>query len=43
MTGGRLWLALCALLALAATLAWVLPAQTLDWQPTLAARQPWRW
>lgn len=43
MTGGRLWLALCALLALAATLAWVLPAGALDWQPALAARQPWRW
>ena len=41
--GGRLWLALCALSALAATLAWVLPTTTLDWQPTLALSQPWRW
>ena len=43
IAGGRLWLGLCALLALAATLGWVLPADALDWQPTLALSQPWRW
>jgi rhomboid family GlyGly-CTERM serine protease len=40
---GRTWLALCVLLALACLLALTLPRQSLDWQPTLASSQPWRW
>jgi rhomboid family GlyGly-CTERM serine protease len=40
---GAAWLALCALLALGALLAWPIGAALLDWQPGLAAAQPWRW
>lgn len=36
------WLAVCAVLALGSGLAWGLPAAWLDWQPQLAAAQPWR-
>ena len=36
------WLALCAALALLALLAWPLPREMLDWQPGLAAHEPWR-
>lgn len=39
----RAWLALCALGAGGSLLAWVLPANLLDWQPALALSQPWRW
>ncbi len=39
---GQAWLALAALLAAASVLAWWLPAAWLDWQPALAAPQPWR-
>jgi len=39
---GRAWLALAALLASGSVLAWWLPAWGLDWQPALAAREPWR-
>lgn len=39
---GRAWLALAALLALGSLLAWWAPAWTLDWQPALAAAEPWR-
>lgn len=41
-TGSRPWCALAALLALGTALAWTLPPNVLDWQPTLAAAQPWR-
>lgn len=36
------WLAVCALLGLGSVIAWWLPAAVLDWQPQLAAAQPWR-
>jgi rhomboid family GlyGly-CTERM serine protease len=36
------WPALAAVLALGALVAWTLPHDTLDWQPTLAASEPWR-
>jgi rhomboid family GlyGly-CTERM serine protease len=39
---GRAWLALAAALGGASLIAWWLPAALLDWQPTLALRQPWR-
>lgn len=38
----RAWLALAALHALACLLAWQLPREALDWQPTLAGLEPWR-
>ncbi|MFT3664033.1 rhombosortase [Piscinibacter sp.] len=38
----RGWLALTAVLALAALGGWWLPRSALDWQPALAAREPWR-
>lgn len=40
---GAAWLALAAVLALASAAALLWPAQALDWQPALAAREPWRW
>jgi rhomboid family GlyGly-CTERM serine protease len=39
----HLWLALCAALGLGALLGWLAPALLLDWQPELAAGEPWRW
>lgn len=36
------WLRLAGAFALAAALAWWLPAPLLDWQPALALQQPWR-
>lgn len=36
------WLILCTALAAGALLAWPLPRETLDWQPTLFMAQPWR-
>lgn len=36
------WVALAALLAAAALLGRFVPATTLDWQPALAAAEPWR-
>lgn len=36
------WLALCAAGAALSLLAWPLPREALDWQPALAASQPWR-
>ena len=39
---GLAWLALSALLAGASVLAWWAPAWELDWQPALAAAEPWR-
>lgn len=38
----RAWGALALLLALAALAGWWLPRESLDWQPSLAAREPWR-
>jgi rhomboid family GlyGly-CTERM serine protease len=41
--GGRAWCALAVALALGALLGFALvPAQAIDWQPALAAREPWR-
>jgi rhomboid family GlyGly-CTERM serine protease len=40
--GARAWLALAALLALGALLAWPIAPQRIDWQPLLAASEPWR-
>ncbi len=39
---GRAWVALAVLAALGAVLAGALPAARIDWQPALAAREPWR-
>ncbi len=38
----RAWAALALLMALAALAAWPVDALRLDWQPALAAREPWR-
>ncbi|MCE4557428.1 rhombosortase [Roseateles cellulosilyticus] len=38
----RRWPALCAALALLCLLAWPAPREALDWQPALAAHEPWR-
>jgi len=40
--GGRAWCALAALLAAGAGLASAVDPQALDWQPALAAAEPWR-
>ncbi len=40
---GKLWLLLGALLALGALAGWFAPRAALDWQPGLAAGEPWRW
>lgn len=40
--GARAWGLLSALLAAGSVLAWWLPAASLDWQPELAAAEPWR-
>jgi len=40
--GGRAWCALAAILALGALLAFGATPTTLDWQPALVAREPWR-
>ncbi len=39
---GRAWATLAALLGTGALCAWAVPAGLLDWQPALAAREPWR-
>ncbi|MFG6412766.1 rhombosortase [Roseateles sp. DC23W] len=36
------WPAFCLVLALLSLLAWPWPREALDWQPALAATQPWR-
>ena len=41
-SGARAWLALAALLAAAALIAWPVPPQALEWQPGRAVREPWR-
>jgi rhomboid family GlyGly-CTERM serine protease len=38
----RAWLAMCLGAAVLALAAWAAPAALLDWQPSLAWRQPWR-
>jgi rhomboid family GlyGly-CTERM serine protease len=40
--GGRGWVALAAVLALAALLATSVPAEALEWRPALAWSEPWR-
>ena len=40
--GARAWAALAAGLSLLAVLARWLPPESIDWQPALAAREPWR-
>lgn len=40
--GVRAWGLLSALLAAGSVLTWWLPAASLDWQPELAAAEPWR-
>ena len=42
MTLRHPWPLLCTLLATTSLLAWWLPREALDWQPTLATTQPWR-
>ena len=39
---GKVWVALAALLAAGSLVAWWLPSEPLDWQPALAASEPWR-
>jgi rhomboid family GlyGly-CTERM serine protease len=39
---GRAWLGLSAVLAKASLIGWFLPANVFDWQPALAAQEPWR-
>ena len=39
---GRAWLAIALALALGTALAAIAPTATLDWQPALAWREPWR-
>jgi len=41
-TPGNAWTALALLAAIGSLLAWWLPSPWLDWQPGLAAREPWR-
>lgn len=40
---GRAWGALAAVLGAGAVAGWWGPALALDWQPALAAGEPWRW
>lgn len=40
--GQRAWLGLAVLLMLGALLGWPFPHERWDWQPSLAAAQPWR-
>ena len=41
--GSRAWLLACALLGVGALAGAGLDPDTLDWQPVLAWREPWRW
>jgi len=43
LAGHRAWLTLCALAVAGALAGWLAPAMALDWQPALAATEPWRW
>jgi len=38
----RSWIALAILLGVGALLAWPAPHEAIDWQPALAASEPWR-
>ncbi len=40
--GSRAWIGLAILLGACALGGWALPRESLDWQPALAAREPWR-
>jgi rhomboid family GlyGly-CTERM serine protease len=40
--GPRAWIGLAILLGACALAGWALPHEALDWQPALAAREPWR-
>jgi rhomboid family GlyGly-CTERM serine protease len=40
---GSAWLAVAVLLIGGSALAWGLPPESLDWQPALVWREPWRW
>lgn len=42
-TAARAWCGVAATLVAGSLLAWWWPATLLDWQPALAAEQPWRW
>jgi rhomboid family GlyGly-CTERM serine protease len=39
----RTWWTLCGIAAAGALGGWLLPAPLIDWQPGLAAAEPWRW
>jgi rhomboid family GlyGly-CTERM serine protease len=39
---GRSWVGVSALFAKASIMGWFLPANVFDWQPALAAQEPWR-
>lgn len=39
---GRVWAALALAACAGALIAWTLPRELLEWQPALAATQPWR-
>ena len=40
--GARAWIAVSAALATVALAGWFAPREAIDWQPALAAREPWR-
>ncbi len=40
--GSRAWIGLAILLGACALTGWALPREAIDWQPALAAREPWR-
>ena len=42
-SGGKTWLAMCAWPALCSLVASALHPTDWDWQPALAASEPWRW
>ena len=41
-SGSRAWIGVTILLGACALAGWALPREALDWQPALAAREPWR-
>ncbi|HEY1090155.1 MAG TPA: rhombosortase [Burkholderiaceae bacterium] len=42
LSGRAAWLTVAALLAGLSLICWFLPTHSFDWQPALAAREPWR-
>ena len=40
--GGRAWVGVATLLGASALAGWTLPTESIDWQPALAWREPWR-